>query len=964
MFVFPAVFPKSDLLVDYNPPMDGSCQFSSIAHALQRNLNEVVSPSDLRHKAVDFLNNSPHYLDGLPVDFASRLTQQDGGDVTTYLDNMRKCSTFGDEITLTAIACLYTVQFVVVSSLGPAAIRLISPYADNQHRINIPTLLVGHYAETQEAHYVTLQNVENVRQLLDHRYLKGTTATNVHSEVTAPPLTEVINVPQQIEQIRENEQNDIEMSDKNVAAEVHAEIDDLGGKSAGPAQPRLACFPKTDFGKQNRAFSAACYDMFPWVEYSIKLDSAFCFPCRHFHVEGGYTEDLLIKKGFRHWKKLTDKLSKHAKSKSHITNAQKWATFMNTAAVGSVATKLSESYRAGVQQNRKNLAIICEIVQLLAKQGLPFRGHDESKTSQNKGNFLEICGLMAKHVDSFKCMHQSYFNCTSPEVQNELIEICASEVRKQIVDKIQESGFFTLMADEARASKTEQLSICVRYADNLDVKERFISFVDCSSHADAAGLYELLTSEVKSLGLHNAAIVAQSYDGAAVMAGHVSGVQQKIKLDHPCAVYIHCLAHKLNLVLVNSCSINRTAVGFFNTVEELYKYFSRPGAHSVFIQMQKTLGIKLREIVQQSDTRWACRWKSVNAVKIQYSAILHALEKLADPSEPHSVHAAGIGKHMQSIQFVLCLLLFEEILLSIHVVHKALQGSEMTLSSASTLIDKLKVNFSKRRNREAWTGMYAKAKAFCAENNLSVHVTVESTPTSPTAAHEVRETQPSAKRTVRTSLSMKDFVVASTLGQRNDLTAATSSGSSTRDVANSEMDSRKQNQADVWYLQLYLPVIDAIIGQLNMRFTDDVFALAKAVEAVFTCDAKGVEPLVKQYGALLNINAKVLEGEMALFNITGQPISTEVLRRELNRQCYPQYYRLVQLALTLPVGTASAERSFSAMRRIRNWLRSTMSQDRLSSLAVLNIESDLTAKLKPDDIVSIFADAKTRFSFH
>lgn len=60
---------------------------------------------------------------------------------------------------------------------------------------------------------------------------------------------------------------------------------------------------------------------------------------------------------------------------------------------------------------------------------------------------------------------------------------------------------------------------------------------------------------------------------------------------------------------------------------------------------------------------------------------------------------------------------------------------------------------------------------------------------------------------------------------------------------------------------------------------------------------------------------------------------------------------MVQLALTLPVGSATAERSFSAMRRIRNWLRSTMGQGRFSSLALLNIECDLTAALVPEDIV-------------
>ena len=47
---------------------------------------------------------------------------------------------------------------------------------------------------------------------------------------------------------------------------------------------------------------------------------------------------------------------------------------------------------------------------------------------------------------------------------------------------------------------------------------------------------------------------------------------------------------------------------------------------------------------------------------------------------------------------------------------------------------------------------------------------------------------------------------------------------------------------------------------------------------------------------------------------------------------------MVQLALALPVGSATAEKSFSAMRRTRNWLRSTMGEERFSSLALLNIE--------------------------
>jgi len=72
-------------------------------------------------------------------------------------------------------------------------------------------------------------------------------------------------------------------------------------------------------------------------------------------------------------------------------------------------------------------------------------------------------------------------------------------------------------------------------------------------------------------------------------------------------------------------------------------------------------------------------------------------------------------------------------------------------------------------------------------------------------------------------------------------------------------------------------------------------------------------------------------------------------QEQLKENSYPQYYKIVQLALTLAVGSATAERSFSAMRGIRNWLRSTMGQERFSSLARFNIESDLTGALVPED---------------
>lgn len=54
---------------------------------------------------------------------------------------------------------------------------------------------------------------------------------------------------------------------------------------------------------------------------------------------------------------------------------------------------------------------------------------------------------------------------------------------------------------------------------------------------------------------------------------------------------------------------------------------------------------------------------------------------------------------------------------------------------------------------------------------------------------------------------------------------------------------------------------------------------------------------------------------------------------------FHELYRLVHIALVLPVSTASCERSFSAMKLIKSYLRSTMCDGRLSSIAILSIES-------------------------
>jgi hypothetical protein len=64
--------------------------------------------------------------------------------------------------------------------------------------------------------------------------------------------------------------------------------------------------------------------------------------------------------------------------------------------------------------------------------------------------------------------------------------------------------------------------------------------------------------------------------------------------------------------------------------------------------------------------------------------------------------------------------------------------------------------------------------------------------------------------------------------------------------------------------------------------------------------------------------------------------------------------------LTIPVTVASAERSFSKLKLIKSYLRSTMSQERLNGLPILSIEKKMLENLEYKNLISNFASQKAR----
>jgi hypothetical protein len=75
---------------------------------------------------------------------------------------------------------------------------------------------------------------------------------------------------------------------------------------------------------------------------------------------------------------------------------------------------------------------------------------------------------------------------------------------------------------------------------------------------------------------------------------------------------------------------------------------------------------------------------------------------------------------------------------------------------------------------------------------------------------------------------------------------------------------------------------------------------------------------------------------------------------------FPNVDIIFRIYLSLPATSAAFERSFSVLKRIKNYNRSKMGQERLCSLAVMAIESDLLNSVDFDGLIHDFAESHSR----
>ena len=149
---------------------------------------------------------------------------------------------------------------------------------------------------------------------------------------------------------------------------------------------------------------------------------------------------------------------------------------------------------------------------------------------------------------------------------------------------------------------------------------------------DAESITEMLKSFVSELGLSLSDCRGQSYDGAAVMSGHCSGVQTRLRQLEPRALFVVCNNHALNLAVIEACN-NTYIRNMFGTLQALHTFFNGSKRHAVLEHCKQNASIssstRQRRLQSLSDTRWNSRFSALEAFHCLNPTILEALEKLS-----------------------------------------------------------------------------------------------------------------------------------------------------------------------------------------------------------------------------------------------------------------------------------------------------------------------------------------------
>ncbi|CAG9814688.1 unnamed protein product [Phaedon cochleariae] len=257
--------------------------------------------------------------------------------------------------------------------------------------------------------------------------------------------------------------------------------------------------------------------------------------------------------------------------------------------------------------------------------------------------------------------------------------------------------------------------------------DKFVKRIDSPKDDDAQAQSDVrASSSTTGSDIHNCR--GQCYDGASNVSGHINGLQQKIRNVEPRAIYVHCLAHNLNLVAQDAMRVTPQVRDFLVTMRELIILVTKsPKRLAWFERLQRDAVItenehpkeNLKKLKPFRPTRWCVRIKSLKTIIENYEVLLQFLQELSLDSK-NEIGASASGHLKKFYEFESCFLLRTLIMIleKIEILNAALQNSKLNFHDAQANIDVMLSHLKNIRNDSEYDQLWREVEADARKLNL------------------------------------------------------------------------------------------------------------------------------------------------------------------------------------------------------------------------------------------------------
>ncbi|KAF3833295.1 hypothetical protein F7725_026960 [Dissostichus mawsoni] len=276
---------------------------------------------------------------------------------------------------------------------------------------------------------------------------------------------------------------------------------------------------------------------------------------------------------------------------------------------------------------------------------------------------------------------------------------------------------YAVIVDETRdCSGHEQLSLTVRWvSDDYVVHEDFIGMYDCPK-TDALSITLTIKDMLLRCGLDIGDMRGQTYDGASVLQGQMSGVAKRFKDINPKAISMHCTNHSLNLILQEAASKCNMVRGAFSLVHDIHEVINNsPKRLAIFNTIRDAAAAAsptVSGLTPLCPTRWTARGSAIKSLLANYEAVYDTLDEIIrmGGNTEASKKAPGLQALMTqfSVFFGLkvCLTLFS----SAEEVARVLQSKDLSAETVKSAVQMLQTHYTNLRSTEAFHSIFEEAQ--------------------------------------------------------------------------------------------------------------------------------------------------------------------------------------------------------------------------------------------------------------